>query len=166
LPFVVSTEGVIFPRLSVEQYPWLQVEPATWSDRRVEIGPRYQVPDEKAWRALDEHWKRSRCRGALAKSASACASTPIPKVSEPVSSPRAPRCRRSRHRITVSSTGGRHPQNWRRHPPRRPKARKARGRRLARALPAGGHESRSFPSRHAPSRSPGTYPRSDPHARV
>jgi hypothetical protein len=58
LPFIVSMEGVKFPKLTVEQYAWLLVELELWPERRAEIAARYKVESDAAWPALEEHWRR------------------------------------------------------------------------------------------------------------
>ena len=59
LPFAGDT-GVAallpFPRLSLEAYASLRADLSVWPERSAEILPRYQVMNEAAYRALNEHW--------------------------------------------------------------------------------------------------------------
>jgi hypothetical protein len=60
LPFVGNAVGagmVALPQLTVEQYASLRAELSVWPDRAAEILRRYQVVNEAARRALDEHWE-------------------------------------------------------------------------------------------------------------
>jgi hypothetical protein len=60
LPFVGNTVGagvVALPQLTVEQYASLRAELSVWPERAGEILRRYQVVNEAARRALDEHWE-------------------------------------------------------------------------------------------------------------
>jgi len=48
---------VPFPRLPLEAYASLRAELSIWPERSAEILPRYNVMNEAAQRALEEHWK-------------------------------------------------------------------------------------------------------------
>ena len=60
LPFDDNRVGaaiVLFPRLKLQEYASLRAELSVWPERSAQILPRYQVVNEAARRALEEHWQ-------------------------------------------------------------------------------------------------------------